>query len=125
MSLRYLDFDLSENADGIVTLDAMASVAPPHLGAVHAELALVLAWAHAEFPDGPLPIDEDGPWDYDLQATQERSTQERLRYDAATRRLSSEPFGAEALRHTVALSISATPVFAAAFCERFGVGVES
>jgi hypothetical protein len=122
MSLHYLHFDLSENTEGIVTFDAMASVPPRHLSALHAEITRLLDWAHTTFPDGPAPTDEGAPWDYDLHATQERSVPDALHYDARTRRLSSTPGGVETLRHTVTLSISGTDTFGAAFRAAFGVG---
>ena len=46
MTLNYLDFDYSEDADGTGTFDAMASVLPAQLPALHAEITQVLAWAH-------------------------------------------------------------------------------
>lgn len=121
MSLHYLHFDLSENTEGIVTFDAMASTPPRHLSALHAEITRVLDWAHTTFPDGPAPTDEGAPWDYDLQGTQERSVPDALHYDPRTRRLSSTPGGAETLRHTVTLSISGTAAFGAAFRAAFEV----
>jgi hypothetical protein len=120
MTLRYLDFEFSENTEGIVTIDAMVSVRPQDLPALQRELALVLDWAYANFPEGPGPADEGAPWDCDLQATQERSVQETLHYDPLTRRFSSTLGTAEAVRHTVTLSISGTAAFGEAFQARFG-----
>lgn len=121
MTLRYLDFEFSENTEGIVTIDAMASVRPQDLSALHRELSLVLDWAHSHFPAGPGPADDGAPWDCDLQGTQERSLQERLHYDPQTGRLASTLGSAEAVRHTVTLSISGTAAFGEAFRARFGV----
>jgi len=121
-ALHYLDFELSDNTEGLVTFDAMASATPRHLSALHAEITRVLDWAYATFPDGPAPTDEGAPWDYDLQGTQERSVPDALHYDARTRCLSSTPGGAETLRHTVTLSISGTETFGEAFRAAFGVG---
>lgn len=125
MTLQYLDFETSENTEGIVTFDAMASTTPRHLTALHAEITRVLDWAHTTFPDGPAPTDEGSAWDYDLQATQERSVQESLHYDARTRRLSSAPGSAETLRHTVTLSISGTAAFGEAFQAAFALGEDA
>ena len=64
-ALQYLDFDVSEDEHGVGSFDAMASVLPAQVPALHAELARVLAWAHDAFARGPL--DEGFDWDYDLQ----------------------------------------------------------
>ena len=53
MTLDYLDFDYSDDGDGQGSFDALASVAPAQVAAVHAEIETVLAWAHAQFPGGP------------------------------------------------------------------------
>jgi hypothetical protein len=120
-ALMYLDFETSDDGEGHLTLDAMASVRAEQRAALLAEVERVLAWARAEFPDGPSPLDEGGAWDLDLQASTERSTRERLRPDPVTGRLLSEPVGGEVVRHTVTLSIAATEVFGAAFSEAFGL----
>lgn len=123
MPLHYLHFDASDNTEGLTTFDAMASVTPRYLPALQAEIAQVLAWAYHQHPDGPGPLEEGHPWDLDLQASTERSTRERLRYDPATARLISEPLhGSEVLRHTVTVSIAANEAFAQAFVTRFEVG---
>ena len=44
-ALDYLDFEYSEDEHGQGTFDAMASVLPAHVPALHAELTRVLAWA--------------------------------------------------------------------------------
>ena len=123
--LNLLDFETSDDGEGHLTLDAMASVRPDHLPALHAEVVQVLAWLHRRFPDGPGPLDEGAPWDADLRASTERSTRERLRYEPSTRRLVSEPVsGGETVRHTVTLSIAATESVAQALGEAFSWGGE-
>ena len=102
MSLNYLDFDYSEDTEGIGVFDAMASVRPERLAAVHAEVAQVLEWAHAAFAGRRGPVEEGGEWDYDLQDV----------HDAQE---------AEAQRRTVTLSISGSPTFCAAFREAFNL----
>ena len=118
-ALRLLDFERSDDGEGHLTLDAMASVRPEQLAALHAEVTRVLAWAHAEFPDGPAPLDDGASWDLDLQASTERSARARLRYDPLTDRLGAESAGGETVRHTVTLSIAATEAFGAAFAAAF------
>ena len=65
MSLRYLEFDYCEDADGAGTFDALATTATDHNPAVLAEVAVVLAWAHDAFDAQRAPLDEGGEWDYD------------------------------------------------------------
>lgn len=97
MTLDFLDFDYSEDTEGIGVFDAMATVRPEQLAAVHAEVEQVLAWAQDAFAGRRGPVEEGSEWDYDLQETQEPDTH----------------------RRTVTLSISGTPAFCAAFREAF------
>ena len=96
MALDYLIFDHSEDTEGIGTFEAMASVTPDHLEAVHDEVALVLSWAFATFPGEHGPLDQGFAWDHDLAELQESTT----------------------LR-TVTLLISGGTAFCRAFAERF------
>lgn len=121
MSLNYLDFDYSEDEQGIGTFDAMASTAPQHVAAVRAEIARVLDWAYATFPDVRAPLDEGGEWDYNLEGQQEWTAHESIRYDEVTGKFSSQLAPAGAPRHTVTLSLSGSPQFCAAFRQRFGL----
>ena len=99
MTLDYLDFDYSEDTEGIGVFDAMATVRPQQLAAVHAEVEQVLGWARDAFSGRRGPVEEGGEWDYDLQ---------EMREDAA-----GSP------RHTVTLSITGTEAFCAAFRDAF------
>lgn len=121
LSLDYLDFDYHEDTAGLGCFEAMASVGPAQLPALHAEIVEVLDWAHAAFADrGPL---EDGhDWDCELQGTVETSAPQTLAYDAATRRLATSLGPAAAPRHTVTLTLSGNPAFCEAFRRRFGLG---
>ena len=121
MTLHYLDFDYSEDEQGHGSFDAMASTEPQHMAAVRAEIARVLDWAHATFPDMRAPLEEGGEWDYNLEGQQEWTTHETLSYDEVTGKFSSQLGPAGAPRHTVTLSISGNPQFCEAFRERFGV----
>ena len=67
MTLSYLDFERTEDTDGAVTLDAMASVPPADLPAVRAEIDAVLGWLLSRFGDRQGPLDEGGAWDADVQ----------------------------------------------------------
>lgn len=68
--MRYLSFDLSDNTEGITTLEAMASTpsaqAEQH-AQVMAEVQQVLDWAWQHFPHTHGPADEGMDWDHDLQ----------------------------------------------------------
>ena len=119
MSLRYLEFDYSEDADGTGTFDALAATAPAHNAAVLAEVAVVLAWTHAAFEAQRAPLDEGGEWDYDLQGWREFSAVDALDFDEHSGELSIQPQPTGAVRHTVSLSVTGTPSFCAAFRERF------
>lgn len=96
--LRYLHFELSDGSDGVVTLDALASTRPEQHEAVLAEVARVLAWAEASFPDQHGPLEEGMSWLHELQ-------------------LRDEPGG----WRSVALTFSATPEFADAFLAAWSV----
>lgn len=119
MRLNYLEFDYSEDADGVGTFDALAATAPGHNAAVLAEVVTVLSWAHQAFEAQRAPLDEGGEWDYDLQAFREFSAVDRLHFDAHSGELSLQPQAAGAARHTVSLSVTGTPGFCATFHERF------
>lgn len=69
--LQYLMFDLSEGAEGVSTLEAMAATAADHHAAVQAEAQQVLDWAWRHFPHSHGPADEGHDWDHDLQVTVE------------------------------------------------------
>jgi len=69
--LRYLDFDYSEDTEGHGTFDAMATTVPAKTREVLAEVAEVLAWANATFPDMQGALENGAVWDFDLQQTRE------------------------------------------------------
>lgn len=119
MTLNYLDFEYSEDTEGVGTFDAMASVMPAQLPAVHAELELVLAWAVTAFGVAHGPADEGFAWDHDLQSQQEYTVNEHLAFDPGTGRVSVQPGHPGAPRHTVTLSLSGDAAFCDAFRLRF------
>jgi hypothetical protein len=95
--MHYLSFDLSDDAHGVVTIEALASTAAAQHDAVMAEVQQLRAWAWRAFPHTHGPVDDGGDWDDDLQ-------------------VSVEPGG----WHAVALTISASPAFAREFVAAFG-----
>ena len=66
-----LAFELSDNADGVTTLEAMASTTAEHHAAALAEAQQVLDWAWRRFPHSHGPADEGQDWDHDLQVSVE------------------------------------------------------
>ena len=120
MSLKYLDFDHSVDTEGLCTFEAMASTGPAQAGAVRAEVALVLSWAHRQFPLGPGPMADGADWDFDLQGLVEVAHAESLRFDAALREVTSSLGPAGQPRHTVTLSLTGSLAFGEAFRARFG-----
>ena len=121
-TLDYLDFDVSDEADGSCSFDAMASVGPQQLAAVHAEIIDVLDWAHAAFAGQRAPLDDGGAWDFDLQSLQEWSVPETLTYDEASGSLHVHAGAPGAPRHTVSLSIVGSADFCDAFRAQFDLG---
>ena len=121
MTLNFLDFDYSEDADGTGTFDAMASALPAQLPSLHSEIAQVLRWAHEQFPDACGALEEGGHWDYDLQAVQEVSTPITLEFDVQSGGLRSSPGVAALPRTTVSLSLSGSAEFCAALRDQFHI----
>lgn len=119
MTLRYLDFDYSEDHEGTGTWDVMASVTPPHLPELLAELTQVLDWAYEHFPGQRGPIEEGCDWDYDLQGIQEVLSTLQLHYDEDTRQIHLQKYPPGLPRNTVTLSLSGTLAFSEALRVRF------
>ena len=96
IALRILTVDVSDNDEGVVTIEALASTSAAHYAAALAEAQQLLDWAWRAFPHTHGPADEGGEWDHDLQA------------------------GAEADGwHAVTLTLTGTPEFAQAFAAEF------
>jgi len=98
--MHYLAFDLSEDADGVTSLEAMASTPadrPDQQAAVMAEVERVLGWAWTHYPHSHGPIDDGMDWDHDLQVHAE-----------------------DDCWHVVNLTIAGSPRFVEAFGAAFG-----
>ena len=113
--LQYLDFDFSEDEHGLGSFDAMASVLPAQVPALHAELTRVLAWACDAFSKGPL--DEAYDWDYDLQAQDDDGEPLPAHFDKTTGQLNLQASATGFT--TVNLSISGSAHFGDALREAF------
>ena len=95
--LRHLTVDVSDNAEGVVTIEALASTSALHHAAALAEARQVLDWAWGAFPHTHGPADDGGQWDHDLQAG-----------------IDCDGW------HAVTLTLTGDAALAAAFAARFG-----
>jgi hypothetical protein len=67
IALRWLTLDTSDNDEGVVTLEALASTPQAQHAAALAEAQAMLDWAWRAFPHTHGPADDGGEWDHDLQ----------------------------------------------------------
>lgn len=100
MTLQFLLFDHSEGADGTGLFEAMVAVLPDQVGAVEAEVAVVLHWCAAQFGE-PAPVEDGGDWHAELQQAEEAD-------------------GRGHMRHVFSLSLAGSAAFCAAFEDHFG-----
>ena len=101
IELRILTLDVSDNDEGVVTIEALASTSAARHAAALAEAQQVLDWAWRAFPHTHGPADEGGEWDHDLQV------------------------GAEGGGwHAVTLTLTGTLEFAQAFAAEFDIGAD-
>ena len=96
-TLRLLTVDLSDNDEGVITIEALASTPAAQHAAAVAEARQVLDWAWRTFPHTHGPADDGGQWDHDLQVGIEGDGW-----------------------HAVTLTLTGTPEFAHAFTATFG-----
>lgn len=123
MGLQLLDFDRSEDAEGVVCWDALAQPAPAHNAALLQEVVKVLVWAHQFDEHGPGPLEHGANWDFDLQVTlvQEgaRSQVVQPRFVPSENRLTLLPEPQAHQCMALSLTLSGTPAFVQAFSEAF------
>ncbi len=96
-ALQLLTIDLSDNDEGVVTIEALASTSAAQHAAALAEAQQVLDWAWRSFPHTHGPADDGGQWDHDLQVVVEAGGW-----------------------HAVTLTLTGTPAFAREFVAMFG-----
>ena len=118
MQLHYLDFDFSDEESGRGSFDAMASALPGRLPALLEEIAAVLRWAGQEFGAAGA-LEDEGEWDYELQALAEPDTPLQIAYDWSARALSLSPAPDGSARITLTLTLSGSPAFCDAFRASF------
>jgi hypothetical protein len=71
ITLRWLTLDVSDNDEGVVTMEAQGATSAAQRAAAEAEAAAILAWAWGAFPHTHGPADDGGEWDHDLQLRDE------------------------------------------------------
>lgn len=113
-ALDYFDFDYAEADPGQGTFDAMAAVAPSALPALETELLRVLDWAAQAFGP-PLPLEQGGEWDVELQGVREVATTLEVQWSPGAAALAWRTGATGAPRTTVSVTLTGT----AAFCEAF------
>jgi hypothetical protein len=135
MNLQLLDFDCSEDAEGVVCWDALAQPLPRYNTALLQEVAQVLAWAHAFDAPGPGPLEDGACWDFDLQVRLLHEGQavpstsirfvalaangHEKRSEDPKPHLQLDPAPGPQQRMSLSLSLSGTPGFAEAFRAQF------
>lgn len=122
MTLHFLDFDYSEDAEGTATWDTVACVPATRLRELEREVITVLAWAHAEFGELRGPIESGGAWDYDLQCERAGQPLLVLSYAPQSQQLIPLLRPSPDERVTLTLSLSAGLAFSTAFEARFEPG---
>lgn len=115
MKLDYLLFDHADEETGACSFDAMASVMPDRVPAVIREVEAVLGWAHRGF-GAPSADTDAGEWGFELQAVGEQDAQLEIGYDFQLARASLQQSPG---RVTIALTVTGSAAFAAAFREAF------
>jgi hypothetical protein len=127
MNLHLLDFDCSEDADGVTCWDALAHPQGTHTSALLQEAEQVLTWAHhwgRQFSaTGPGPLEDGADWDFDLQVRLHSGPQSTCAtatflVSQGTLQLFPEPRAEQTLE--LSLSVSGTPGFADAFRQHWG-----
>ena len=126
MDLQFLEFDCSEDAEGVVCWDALAQPLPRHKQALLLEVARVLAWAHGWSPQGPGALEDGADFDFALQASALQTGQGPQAIDVVfhpdTGNIACAPHLDDAPDTALALglSLSGTPAFAQAFRAHWG-----
>jgi hypothetical protein len=126
MDLQYLEFDCSEDTEGVVCWDALAQPAASHTAALLREVAQLLSWASSLSQQGPGPLDEGADWDFDLQVQLHRahtmqSTPAQAHWQAEQQTLNIHPAPGTEDRVELSLSLSGTPAFAQALREHWNM----
>lgn len=118
MNFQFLEFDSSEDSEGLVCWDALAQPAPHHTLAMLQEVTALLAWAHRQGQYAPGPLEDGADWDFDLQIHDGHVPIE-TQWSSARQTLDLSPTPQANTRISLSLSLSGTPAFAEAFREHW------
>ncbi|WP_143684498.1 hypothetical protein [Variovorax sp. KK3] len=113
--LEYLLFESTDEESGACSFDAMASVLPARVPELLREVEAVLNWACREFGE-PSAVQENGEWDFELQAVGEHDAPLKIAYDLARQRVDVAQSPG---RVTIALTVTGSPAFGTAFRDHF------
>jgi hypothetical protein len=118
MDLQFLEFDCSEDSQGVVCWDALAQPVARHTPALLEEVRRLLVWAHRFGPQAPGPLEDGANWDYDLQIRC-GNRQVHCVWQSAQEKLALSPKPSSDEEIVLSLSISGTPEFAQAFRDQW------
>ncbi len=108
--LDYLDFDTSDDGEGISSLDAMAYAKAAQWPALAAEVTQLLAWCSDAF-GAPGALEDGHAWDLDLQLQNDAGDALALQWDARQRQLLA-PQAAQQPALQLSLTLSGPDPFA-------------
>ena len=115
MTLRFLEFERSDDGEGVTTFEAMASVRGERWHLLLDEASQLLAQVHADFRQGPAPLDEGGEWDGALHAQLEPDRPIDCRFDPASGLLFARGDIDSRAFHTLTLTLCGRDAWAQAF----------
>lgn len=122
-ALHFLEFDFSDDTEGVGVFDAMASVHAKAWPALQAEVAALLDWAYDTFPSGPGDSEDGAEWNYELSGSVETSADLALRYDPTRRGFLTQPGPTTAVRHAINFTLSGNDAFCAALRAHWNIGL--
>jgi hypothetical protein len=125
-TLAFLEFDCSEDTEGVVCWDALAQPTASHTAALLREVSQLLSWASRFSPQGPGPLEEGADWDFDMQVQllpphRQHSSHAQAQWHPAQQALDIQPAPGPEDRVELSLSLSGTPAFAQALREHWNV----
>lgn len=115
--LDYLDFDTSDDGEGLTSLDAMAYAKAAQWPALAAEVTQLLAWCSDAF-GAPGPLEDGHRWDLDLQLQSDAGDALALHWDARQRQLLA-PQAAQQTALQLCLTLSGPDPLAQQLTEQF------
>ncbi|WP_133248138.1 hypothetical protein [Comamonas sp. JNW] len=115
--LDYLDFDTSDDGEGLTSLDAMAYAKAAQWPALTAEVTQLLAWCSDAF-GAPGALEDGHRWDLDLQLQSDAGDALALHWDALQRQLLA-PQAAQQTALQLSLTLSGPDAFAQQLTEQF------